>query len=108
MTTVHVQGEAQREIVRVAVECCLQEAAWNPYYGALLKNVLAASQAHCVTAQFCIWDHLKDLGRQDARRLTNFARLTAQLVASGALPLSALRVAFSYLITAISFPPPPC
>jgi hypothetical protein len=89
---VTLQGEAQREIVRVAIDCCLQEAAWNPYYAALLKNVLAASQTHCVTAQFCIWDHLKDLGRQDTRRLTNFARLTAQLVTSKALPLSALRV----------------
>ena len=36
-------------MVRVAVDCCLQEAGWNPYYAALLKNVLAASQAHCVS-----------------------------------------------------------
>lgn len=87
-----LQGEAQREIVRVSFDCCLQEAAWNPYYAALLKNVLAAAQGHCVTAQFCIWDHLKDIGRQDDRRVKNLALLCAQLVTTKALPLASLRV----------------
>ena len=94
-----VQGEAQREIVRVAMDCCLQEAAWNPYYAALLRNVLAASQNHCVTAQFCIWDHLKDVQRQDDRRIKNLALLTAQLIVDKALPLASLRVG-CYLVQA--------
>ena len=78
--------------MRVAVDCCLQEAAWNPYYAALLKNVLAASQAHCVTAQYCIWDHLKDINRQGDRRIENLALLVAQLIVAKTLPLSSLRV----------------
>lgn len=74
------------------MECCLQEAGWNPYYAVLLKTVLAASKAHAVTAQFCLWDHLKQLQAQPARRISNLARLAAELVVLKALPLSALRV----------------
>lgn len=85
--------------MRVAVDCCLQESTWNPYYAALLKNVLAASQAHCITAQFCIWDHLKELNSQAPRRLSNLARLTAYLITSKALPMSALRVRLPVMVT---------
>lgn len=87
-----LQGEAQREVVRVTIDCCLQEGQWNPYYAALLRNVLGASQGHCVTAQFCIWDHLKEIGRQTTRRIKNLALLVAHLIVSRALPLACLRV----------------
>lgn len=78
--------------MRVAVECCLQEAAWNPYYGVLLKTILDASKSHAMTAQFCIWDHLKEVGRQEERRARNFACLVAQLISTQALPFTVLRV----------------
>lgn len=76
------------------MECCLQETDWNPFYAALLKNVLQSSQAHCVTAQFCIWDNLKVLKGQQPRRTANLARLIASLILSKALPFTALRVRF--------------
>ena len=56
-----LQGEAEREMVRVAVECCLQEAAWNPYYSLLLSRLTAASTSHAVTLQCalcCSWTHI--------------------------------------------------
>ena len=52
----------------------------------------APSQAHRVTAQFCIWDHLKALKGQQGRRVANLARLVAALILSKALPFTALRV----------------
>ncbi len=55
----HSQGEAERELVRVPAECCLQEAGWNPYYAALLARLAAASTSHAVTLQYCLWDHFK-------------------------------------------------
>lgn len=76
----------------MAFECCLQEAAWNPYYGALLHSVLAASKQHAKTAQFCLWDQLKLVPSQSSRRSQNLACLAAQLISSKALPLSVLRV----------------
>ncbi|KAI7835645.1 hypothetical protein COHA_010459 [Chlorella ohadii] len=39
-----LKGEQEREIVRVTVDCCLQEKAWNPYYAHLLPCFLRTSQ----------------------------------------------------------------
>jgi MA3 domain len=56
---VSLQGEAEREVVRVPVECCLQEAGWNPYYALLLGRLAAAGTGHAVTLQYCLWDHFR-------------------------------------------------
>jgi hypothetical protein len=45
------QGEGEREVVRVTVECCLQEKAWNPYYALLLAKLCEASKSHKITLQ---------------------------------------------------------
>ena len=56
-----MQGEAEREIVRVAVECCLQEAKWNRYYALLLGRLATTGKAHRITLQYCLWDHIKQV-----------------------------------------------
>lgn len=55
------QGEAARELIRVPLECALQEAAWNPYYCLLLARLTASATSHLVTLQYCLWDHFKVL-----------------------------------------------
>ena len=54
-----LQGEAEREVVRVVLECCLQERLWNPYYTHLLASLTRAVKGHRITLQFCLWDHFK-------------------------------------------------
>ena len=56
-----VQGEAEREVVRVVLECCLQERSWNPYYAHLLASLVRAVKGHRITLQFCLWDHFKQV-----------------------------------------------
>ena len=87
-----MQGEAEREVVRVTVECCLQERSWNPYYVHLLQRLLAASKAHRITLQYCLWDQFKQAEQADMRRLINLAHLTGQLIATFALSSSILKV----------------
>ena len=89
-----MQGEAEREVVRVTVECCLQERSWNPYYMHLLQRLLAASKAHRVTLQYCLWDQFKQAEQTDMRRLINLAHLTAQLIATFTISLSVLKVMY--------------
>ena len=60
-TPVLIQGEAQREIVRVTVECCLQEQTWNGYYAQLLGSLVRAVKGHRITLQFCLWDLIKQV-----------------------------------------------
>ena len=59
-----VQGEAQREVVRVTVECCLQEQTWNRYYAQLLSSLVRAVKGHRITLQFCLWDLIKQVPAQ--------------------------------------------
>ena len=94
--SLQVQGEAEREVVRVTVECCLQERSWNPYYVHLLQRLLAASKAHRVTLQYCLWDQFKQADQADMRRLINLAHLTGQLIATFTLSSSILKVRSSY------------
>lgn len=79
-------------MVRVTVECCLQERSWNPYYVHLLQRLLAASKAHRVTLQYCLWDQFKQAEQADMRRLINLAHLTGQLIATFTLSSSILKV----------------
>lgn len=87
-----LKGEAEREVVRVPVECCLQEAGWNPYYALLLGRLAAATTSHAVTLQYCLWDHFKGVAEADPRRAAHLSRLTAALISGTALPLSVLKV----------------
>jgi nucleolar MIF4G domain-containing protein 1 len=43
-----LQGDQSREVVRVLVECCLQESRYNPYYGHLAARLAAVSKSHKV------------------------------------------------------------
>ncbi|KAK9862567.1 hypothetical protein WJX84_010830 [Apatococcus fuscideae] len=102
-----LQGEADREAVRVTMECCLQEASWNPYYQLLLIHLCQSSRSHQVTAQFCLWDHWRMLRDADSakngsssealpeklRRASHLAQLGGSLIATLALPPTALKAA---------------
>lgn len=46
-----LRGEQERELVRVALECGLQERAWNPYYAHLLLRLCGAGKSHKMTLQ---------------------------------------------------------
>eukprot|EP00878_Enallax_costatus_P026688 GHUV01028663.1.p2 GENE.GHUV01028663.1~~GHUV01028663.1.p2 ORF type:complete len:114 (-),score=4.69 GHUV01028663.1:1371-1712(-) len=85
------QGDQSREIIRVLVECCLQEARYNPYYGHLAARLAAVSKSHKVTLQYCIWDQWKEVGSTEPRRLVCLAGLVGHCCASFVLPLSALK-----------------
>lgn len=87
-----IQSESEREVVRVSVECCLQESSWNPYYAHLLQRIVAASKSHRITLRYCLWDQFKLLEQTDMRRLVNLAHLTGHLIANFALSLSSLKV----------------
>lgn len=87
-----LKGEAARELVRVPLECALQEAAWNPYYCHLLARLASSDTSHLVTLQYCLWDQFKTVEAGEARRTAQLARLTGALISDRTLPLSALKV----------------
>jgi nucleolar MIF4G domain-containing protein 1 len=86
-------GGQEREVMRVLLECCLQEAAYNPFYELTATRLCMAAKRHRVTLQYCVWDRWKELESADARRLAHLARFCAGALHRGALPLGALRAA---------------
>lgn len=85
-----LKGQQEREIVRVAIECSLHEKTWNVYYGLVLRRLCKLAKGHRVTLQYCIWDHMKDVGRMNARKLAIFSKLCAYIIVSKVLPLHTL------------------
>ncbi|KAK3264051.1 hypothetical protein CYMTET_27182 [Cymbomonas tetramitiformis] len=81
-----------REIIRVLLECCLQEKVYNPYYMHLLNRLCTHDHNHKFTVQYAAWDHFKQLDDMEVRRLTNLARLLAGLVLEFSLSLAVLKV----------------
>uniref|UniRef100_A0A7I4D9X4 MI domain-containing protein n=1 Tax=Physcomitrium patens TaxID=3218 RepID=A0A7I4D9X4_PHYPA len=85
-------GKQDREVVRVIVECCMQERAYNPYYALIVTRLCNHDKNHKFSFQYCLWDHLKQLDSMELRRSTNLARLTAALIGSSSISLSVVKV----------------
>lgn len=97
----NLKGSQEREIVRVTVECCMHEPAWNPYYGLLLTRLCTLAKGHRVTLNYCLWDFIKDANSahtasgvsnklKNGRQIAIFSRLCAHTVVSKALPLASV------------------
>ena len=86
-----LKGDQEREIVRVTVECCLNEAAYNPYYAQVLIRLCNVVKGHRITLQYCLWDHFGEVTGMDLRRMTNLARLTATCISSTCLSATMLK-----------------
>ncbi|KAG8803249.1 suppressor of glycerol defect [Serendipita sp. 398] len=56
--------QQQREIIRVLLHCCGTERAYNPYYSLVGQKLCEQSYSYRVTAQYCLWDFLRELGEQ--------------------------------------------
>lgn len=84
-------GKQDREIMRVLVECCLQEKVFNKYYTVLAAKLCEHDKNHKFTLQFCLWDHFKELESMQLLRSMHLAKFVAEMVASFTLSLSLLK-----------------
>ncbi|KAJ4978036.1 hypothetical protein NE237_008816 [Protea cynaroides] len=84
-------GKQDREIMRVLVDCCLQEKVFNKYYTTLASKLCSHDKNHRFTLQYCLWDHFKELESTELIRSMNLARFVAEMLASFSLSLSVLK-----------------
>ncbi|XP_009616414.1 uncharacterized protein [Nicotiana tomentosiformis] len=87
-----LSGKQDREIMRVLVECCLQEKAFNKYYCALASKLCSHGKNHKFTLQYCLWDHFKELDSMQLIRSMHLSKFVAEMVASFSLSLAILKV----------------
>ncbi|CAA0818758.1 MIF4G domain-containing protein / MA3 domain-containing protein [Striga hermonthica] len=84
-------GKQDREIMRVLVECCLQEKVFNKYYCVLASKLCSHDKNHKFTLQYCLWDHFKELESMSLMRSMHLSKFTAEMIASFSLSLAVLK-----------------
>ncbi|KAL8480332.1 hypothetical protein ACS0TY_027032 [Phlomoides rotata] len=84
-------GKQDREIMRVLVECCLQEKVFNKYYCVLASKLCSHDKNHKFTLQYCLWDHFKELESTSLIRSMHLSKFIAEMVASFTLSLAVLK-----------------
>ncbi|XP_045795620.1 nucleolar MIF4G domain-containing protein 1 [Trifolium pratense] len=84
-------GKQDRDIMRVLVECCLQEKVFNKYYTVLASKLCEHDKNHKFTLQFCLWDHFKELESMALSRSMHLAKFVAEMAASFTLSLTVLK-----------------
>ncbi|KAI3821788.1 hypothetical protein L1987_09360 [Smallanthus sonchifolius] len=96
----NLQGKQDREIMRVLVECCLQERVFNKYYCVLASKLCNHDKNHKFTLQlflwagyYCIWDHYAELESMDRVRSLHLTKFIAEMVSGFTLSLAVLKKA---------------
>ncbi|GAB7352258.1 hypothetical protein MBLNU459_g2723t3 [Dothideomycetes sp. NU459] len=102
------------EIPRVLIHCTGAESAYNPYY-TLIARKLCGEKRMRMAFQFGLWDLFKRMGERDddddsgaddddeltemsTRKIVNLARMFADLITEGGLPVIVLKTLnFAYL-----------
>lgn len=84
-------GRQDREIMRVLLECCLREKAFNKYYTVLALKLCEHDKNQKFTLQYCLWDHFKELDSMELLRSMHLAKFIAEMLTSFTLSLSVLK-----------------
>ncbi|MCL7032649.1 hypothetical protein MKW94_002907 [Papaver nudicaule] len=84
-------AKQDREIIRVLVECCMQEMVFNKYYTILASKLCNHDKNHKFTLQYCLWDHYKALEDMELTRSLNLARFLAEMLSSFSMSLAVLK-----------------
>lgn len=86
-----LKGKQDREIMRVLVDCCLQEKVFNKYYTVLASKLCSYDKNNKFSLQYCLWDHFKELESMELNRSMNLTRFVAEMLCNFSLSLSALK-----------------
>jgi nucleolar MIF4G domain-containing protein 1 len=76
-----IKNRSERDTVRVLIECCCNEKAFNPYYAHLAARICDYQPQCKFTFQLAFWDAFKQLHDYKPRKVANLAKLLFHLVA---------------------------
>lgn len=54
-----LKGKQEREVVRVLLDCCVQQRVYNPYFSLVAQKLCERDTNHRLTLQYAIWDRFK-------------------------------------------------
>jgi len=76
-----LKNRTERDTVRVLMECCGNEKAYNPFYAHLGARMCEYMPQCKFTFQLAYWDSFKQFNTMKQRKVANLAKLLYQLVA---------------------------
>ncbi|XP_071803318.1 nucleolar MIF4G domain-containing protein 1-like [Asterias amurensis] len=88
----NIKGGQEREVVHVLINCCLQEATFNPYYAHLGCKLCQYDRKYKMAFQFAFWDKFKILSEMSNSNNGNLALLLSQMLVSKAVAITVLKV----------------
>jgi nucleolar MIF4G domain-containing protein 1 len=74
-----LQNKSERDACRVLLECCLNEKAYNKFYGHLAARMCEFQPQCKFSLQLAFWDMFKQFDSMDARKAANLAKLLFHL-----------------------------
>ncbi|KAK1370492.1 nucleolar MIF4G domain-containing protein 1 [Heracleum sosnowskyi] len=87
-----LQGKQDREIMRIIVDCCLQEKVFNKYYCVLASKLCSHDKNHKFTLQYCLWDHFKEMESMELIRSMHLSKFISEMLASFSISLAVLKI----------------
>ncbi|GFR42187.1 hypothetical protein Agub_g3072 [Astrephomene gubernaculifera] len=87
-----IQPGQEIELVTMIIECCSQERTFKRFYGLLAQRFCYLSRAYAETFEDCFRKQYSVIHRLETNKLRNVSCLFAHLLATDALPWSALTV----------------
>lgn len=75
-----LKNKAERDTVRILMECCGNEKSYNSFYAHLAKRLCEFQAQSKFTFQLAFWDVFKQLSTMKPRKAANLAKLLFALV----------------------------
>uniref|UniRef100_A0A914V7T9 MI domain-containing protein n=1 Tax=Plectus sambesii TaxID=2011161 RepID=A0A914V7T9_9BILA len=88
----HLKDQQEREIIHIAVTCCMREKSYNAYYSALIDKLCIFHKRFQLTTQYAIWDRVRSLAQCSQVQRANLANLLGDLISAQAVGLTVLKV----------------
>ena len=86
-----LKPQQEREIIHVAIDCCLHEKQYNPYYALLVQKFCASHRRFQIATKFALWDRFQELNVLSALQTAHLAKLIIHVVAEQGLTLAILK-----------------
>ncbi|KAF6169793.1 hypothetical protein GIB67_034185 [Kingdonia uniflora] len=91
LRSLDLPGKQDREIIRVLLDCCLQEKVFNKYYTILASKLCSHDKSQKITLKYCLWDRFKEIESMELIKSKNLARFISEMLVSFSLSLAVLK-----------------
>ncbi|VDD87900.1 unnamed protein product [Enterobius vermicularis] len=87
-----LKGQQEREIIHICIHCALQETKYNSFYSAVIEQFCLFHKRFKLTAQYALWDRIKNLSTFKEWQRSHLATLTVDMIVNKAVGLTVLKV----------------